>query len=782
MTRWRSPLLLVLALCPAILQAQAASPTPTPDPSPSPRPTPGGDNVKAQEIIVVTASKQEEELGNAPVTMSVITNETLLTSHAQNYGDLLRSVPGVNAIQMSARDVNITSRQATGTLANTQLGLLDGRSIYLDLFGMIIWDFVPINPVDVKQIEVVRGPASAVWGANAFTGAVNIITKTPREAVGTTASFSGGLFSRDAGSTAGEGMGNSYGANLSLSRAPSDKIAFRVTGGFFHSDEFARPTGLVPCGVNPAFPDPKAPQSPCATPSPLQAAQTGGGTYPAYENEGTNQPKIELRLDQDLSGGARLSYSVGYGATSGMIHTGVGPFEMQDGSYLGYGRVAFTKGNLRVTTFANLLDVDAPNRIFRDPNNCTNPRDPRTCADLPGQFKTKTFDLEVGNSHLLGAHHILSYGGNARHNDFDISIADDGDDSPTKSSRDEFGGYLQDEIYYGKIRLTLGARIDKFSSIDDPMFSPRLAAVFKPMADHTLRASFNRAFRSPSVVNNHLSVQSVQGVPLARLVQSLPAPLQPLGQTYLTQPFPLRVQVVGNPNLVEDKMTAYEVGYTGTFGGKTTLTLAAYMNEVDDNINFVNVPASRDPYTSDNPPPDWFIPAAIEGQFRILDQLARAGTFLPRTVATYENLGPIRNKGIEVSLEHDFSNSLNAYVNYSWQDDPEPLDDPNPYPPEEISAPPTNRFNVGVSFKQKKLFGSASVNYSDEGFWSDVLTREYHGTTPSYTMFNASLGVRWNERVTFTLKGTNLTDEDIQQHIFGDILKRNIVGELRLSF
>ena len=748
----RTAATLVFALCwPALVHAQAATATPTPSPTPEGK-------VKGQEVLVVTASRIEEELANAPVTMSVISNDALLTSHAQNYGDLLRSVPGINAIQMSARDINITSRQATGTLANTQLGLLDGRTIYLDLFGMIIWDFVPINPVDVKQIEVVRGPASAVWGANAFTGAINIITKSPREAVGTNATFTGGVFSRDAGTTVGEGMGSSYGANLSLSRAPSEKLAFRITGGFSHSDEFARPAGLVPVGTNPAFLDQTA-----------AAAQTGGAPYPTYQNTGTNQPKVDLRLDQDLSGGARLTYSAGYASTSGMIHTGIGPFEMQDGSYLGYGRVGFTKGSLRVTAFTNLLDVDAPNRVFKNPD---------TGEDLPGKFKTKTFDVEAGNAHLVGSHHIVSYGGNARRNAFDISIADDGDSDPTKSTRDEFGGYLQDELYYGKFRIVLGARVDKFSSIDKAMFSPRLSAVFKPVANHTLRASYNRAFRSPSVVNNYLLVQTVQPVNLAGIAPFLPPALQPA----VARPFPLRVRVKGNPDLVEDSMTAYEVGYTATFGGKTTLQLAAYVNDVDDNINFVNLPTNADPYTSANPPPGWILPAALEGQLRLLDTLASRGIYLPRTFATYQNLGPIRNKGIEASLQHEFSSSLNAYVNYSWQDDPEPLDDPSPFPPEEISAPPTNRVNAGVAFKQKKVFGSASVNYSDEGFWSDVLTREFHGTTESYTMFNATLGVRWNERVTFTVKGTNLTDESIQQHIFGDILKRNVVGELRLTF
>ena len=122
--------------------------------------------------------------------MSVLSSDTIAASPAQNYGDLLRSVPGVNVIQTSARDVNLTSRQGTSTLSNSQLVLVDGRSVYLDFFGIVLWDFLPTNLSDVKQIEVIRGPASAVWGANAVTGVVNIVTKSPREAPGTTGSIS----------------------------------------------------------------------------------------------------------------------------------------------------------------------------------------------------------------------------------------------------------------------------------------------------------------------------------------------------------------------------------------------------------------------------------------------------------------------------------------------------------------------------------------------------------------------------------------------------------------
>ena len=71
--------------------------------------------------------------------MSIISAATLETTSAQNYGDLLRATPGLNVIQLSARDVQVTSRSPGNTLTNSQLVLVDGRSAYLDFFGLVLW-------------------------------------------------------------------------------------------------------------------------------------------------------------------------------------------------------------------------------------------------------------------------------------------------------------------------------------------------------------------------------------------------------------------------------------------------------------------------------------------------------------------------------------------------------------------------------------------------------------------------------------------------------------------
>jgi len=711
------------------------------------------------DTVVVSATRSDAALIDAPATLSVVPQSTLESTPATNYGDLMRAVPGVNVIQLSARDVNITSREATSTLSNSQLVLLDDRSIYLDFFGIVLWDFLPSNLSDVKQIEVIRGPASAVWGANALTGVVNVITKSPREAPGTNVSLQFGGFSRDAGSTVGKGMGQIYGANASYAAAPNATWSYRVSAGYFNSDPFPRPTGQIPLITDPRDPTQKV----------------GGGFYPSdasgavgqsFQNVGTSQPKFDARVDQEIENG-RITYAAGVGGSSGIIHTGVGPFDIQKGSYMGYAKVNYRKGGLKLNAFTNFTSADAPNLLLVDP---------ATQRPLQLDFSTQTYDVEAGDTWRAGSKQVLTVGGNARRNNFDITIA------PNAQNRTELGAYAQDEIFVDPVRLTIGGRVDKFGNLSDPVFSPRVAAVFKIRPEHSLRVSVNRAFRSPSVINNFLDIAIVNPTDLSALAPLLPPALQPA----VAHPFPLVAHAVGSDipingqpqqELTEESLTAYEVAYTGTVAGRTTLGAAFYVNDLDHSINFVSLPNGLDPYTATNPPPGWPLPPSI------LALLAQRGIFLPRTAFTYLNLGPIREKGIELSVDHRIGRGISAFANYSWQADPTILADANPYPASELALPPTNRFNIGFNADTTRYLGSASVNYADKAFWSDVLSAPFHGFTDAYAMLNGSFGVKWDGgHVTTLLKGTNLTNRDIMQHVFGDILKRSIVAEVRFAY
>ena len=477
--------------------------------------------LRLSETVVVSASKVETELINAPATMTVLGENVLESTPAQNFGDLLRTVPGMNVVQTSARDINLTSRAATSTLATSQLALLDGRSIYLDFFGLILWDFIPTNLDDIKQIEVVRGPASAVWGANALTGVVNIITKSPREAPGTTAIFSAGAMDRNVG------------IDNRTRRRPDVECCGQHLAGRERSMVVPPERRVLPRGSLPA---PDWPDSRHHRPTRSDwSATVGGALYPldasgalgtAFQNRGTKQPKFDVRIDQERSD-AHLTYAAGVAGTSGTIYTGIGPFDIQPGSVLAYGKVNYSRGSLKVNLFTNIVDGQAPNLLLPDP---------LTGRPLQLDFKTQTYDAEFGHAKVLGRRQHVSYGGNYRRNNFDITLA------PAAKDRNELGGYVQDEIFFDRFRFWVGGRVDKFGNLADPVFSPRLTAMFQASPTQSLRVSYNRAFRSPSVVNNYLDVAIVNPVDLRGLAPCCRRRCNPL----VAAPFPLLVRAVGS--------------------------------------------------------------------------------------------------------------------------------------------------------------------------------------------------------------------------------------------
>jgi hypothetical protein len=90
--------------------------------------------------------------------------------------------------------------------------------------------------------------------------------------------------------------------------------------------------------------------------------------------------------------------------------------------------------------------------------------------------------------------------------------------------------------------------------------------------------------------------------------------------------------------------------------------------------------------------------------------------------------------------------------------------------------------NAAVAVHTKRFLGQLSLNYAGEAFWADVLTSPFSGPTSAYTMVNASVGWRFRDgKVTTILKGTNLANREIQQHNFGDLLKRSVAAEVHVS-
>lgn len=134
---------------------------------------------------------------------------------------------------------------------------------------------------------------------------------------------------------------------------------------------------------------------------------------------------------------------------------------------------------------------------------------------------------------------------------------------------------------------------------------------------------------------------------------------------------------------------------------------------------------------------------------------------------------------MELGIDAAVNQFLNVYTNYSYQWDPEV----EGFPISEINLPPNNRFNVGFNFSYERFLGNLSASYTSDAFWQDVLDARFAGTTDAYTIVNAGFGVRWaGDKVVTSVKVTNLANEEILQHIFGDVMRRQVVGEVRFAF
>ena len=640
---------------------------------------------RVQKTIVVTGSRTKQLIQEAPAAMSVITAQEIATAPAAHYGDLLRTVPGLSVTQIGTRDIQIVGRGTAGTVVNSQLVVVDGRSINLDFLGFVMWDFLPVDPHEIRQIEVMRGAGSAVWGANALSGVVNVITKSPKEMLGTSLGAGGGEF-------------NSAFARASRAGI-TGKLGYKVSASGYRQDPYDRPTGTIPGTTTP---------------------------YPNFSNRGTSQPKVDARVDYEPRDGTTCSVSAGYAGTDGILHSGLGPFDIESGTFLGYGRADYQKDALHVNVFVNALDGDATNLLTRDGSG----------KPISFSFKTQTYTLDASNSTPLGARNVLTYGASLRRSDFDITLARRG------KRRDEVGAFIQDEILLGPVRWVAGGRWDNAEPIGS-VFSPRTALLYTPHRDHTLRVSYNRAFRAPSVINNYIETTIMNEITLP------------------TGPYSFPSRVHGNPDLDEENVEAIEAGYVGTVLNRVNVGLGVYRNHARDGIDFY--PATY--YSTSNPPPNWPLPPA-----------AVPPNSMPESF-TYRNLGQVIIRGVEAWVQYVVTPQWSTYVNYTYQDDPQVRDINRG----DVSTPAKHRFNLGLAHDGGRFFASGNVNFVDDAFWVDVLDSRFWGPTEAFTQANLAGGVRLlDQRVTLDVLATNVFDARVQQHVFGDIISRRVLGEIRV--
>ena len=182
------------------------------------------------EATVFSAARREQKVSETSAAVFVLSQEDIRRSGATSIPEALRLVPGLQVSRINSSNWAITSRGFNDRYTNKLLVLIDGRTIYNALFAGVYWNFQNYMLEDIERIEVIRGPGSTLWGANAVNGVINVITKSAEDT-------QGGLISGGSGNEE-----KAFGA-LRYGGAIGDSTYLRGYVKYFDRDNYTWETG-----------------------------------------------------------------------------------------------------------------------------------------------------------------------------------------------------------------------------------------------------------------------------------------------------------------------------------------------------------------------------------------------------------------------------------------------------------------------------------------------------------------------------------------------------------
>ena len=177
------------------------------------------------EPVTTSATGQPQRASEVPADMEIVTAEEIRRTGADTLPDVLRFVAGIDVRQYGMQDASVGIRGYNTALNPRVLVLLDGRQVYQDDYGLTVWSLIPVALSSIRQIEIIKGPSAALYGFNAVSGVINIVTYDPL-----TDKVNGG---RVIGGT----QSQAYGEAVATARVPG-VAGVRISAEGFRSTEF----------------------------------------------------------------------------------------------------------------------------------------------------------------------------------------------------------------------------------------------------------------------------------------------------------------------------------------------------------------------------------------------------------------------------------------------------------------------------------------------------------------------------------------------------------------
>ncbi|GAB4280004.1 MAG: TonB-dependent receptor plug domain-containing protein [Deferrisomatales bacterium] len=423
------------------------------------------------EIQVTSAARKGQPLAAVAAPVTVITGEEIRRSGATTLAEALRLAPGVHAARINADTWAVSARGFDSRFANKLLVMVDGRTAYSPLFSGTFWDVQDTLLADVDRIEVIRGPAAAMWGANGVNGVIHVVTKSARRTEGSYARWGVGTEERAFGGV---------------------RVGGGTRGGTYwraYAKAFGRDGGAAP-------------------------------TEGREDADRWSQVRAGFRTDRD-SGSVSVTWSgeVYTGTTGAAYATPLPdpPFEAVAAE-----RVRVAGGHL----LGRWEGASGPNaqlavQAYYDRTERDDPR-------LGAGASVDTVDLELQHRFQGLPRQDWLWGGGYRLIHRRVEPTFLGSLDPSSRFVHLATGFLQDEIAVvpSRLHLILGARLEH-NSYTGVELQPDARLLWTPRRDHTVWAAVSRAVRTPSAFETDGRVRG-STVPPGAVENPSPFPAQPI--------------------------------------------------------------------------------------------------------------------------------------------------------------------------------------------------------------------------------------------------------------
>ena len=180
------------------------------------------------EPVTTSATGKPQKASEAPANLEIITQDDIRRSGADNIPDILQFVTGMNVRRYGFGDASVSVRGLNQPQSPRLLVLLNGRQVYQDDYGYVAWQAIPVELDEIRQIEVVKRPNSALFGFNAVGGVINIITYDP-------------LYDTVNTVTARTGTQSLAEGDVVATVHAGDQVGVRVSAGGYLAHEFMDP-------------------------------------------------------------------------------------------------------------------------------------------------------------------------------------------------------------------------------------------------------------------------------------------------------------------------------------------------------------------------------------------------------------------------------------------------------------------------------------------------------------------------------------------------------------